>query len=88
MGSKDSDYYYSSIDGTNWNKIGILNFDTIPPTPLLSGVFDITSNSLVGPVVVDSQIVINPSESLRVVSDTYYNTGYTNMSMSIGATNL
>ena len=70
-----------SSDGINWNLIGIANFDTIPPTSLISGVYVIVSNSLVGPAVVDSQIVINPSESLDVVSDTYYNSGYTNMSI-------
>ena len=70
-----------SSDGINWNLIGIANFDTIPPTSLISGVYVIVSNILVGPAVVDSQIVINPSESLDVVSDTYYNSGYTNMSI-------
>ena len=86
MGSKDIATYYSSIDGIHWNEIPIGKFDTIPPTDLITGVFAIASNSLVGPVVVDNQIVINPGESLDVVSDTYYNTGYTNMSMSMSIT--
>ena len=87
IGSVTKNYYYTSQNGINWNKMGIANWNQIPiDTNLLSGVIGIASNSLVGPTVVDSKIMINPLESLDVVSDSYYNTGYTNMSMSILST--
>ena len=85
--SATKNYYYTSQNGINWNPIDIDNYNQIPAdTNLISGIFGIASNSLVGPVIVDSKIVINPGESLDAVSDSYYNTGYTNMSMNIAST--
>jgi hypothetical protein len=76
---------YTSIYGEFWNENPIVNIN-ITKVYLLDNILAIQSNSLVGPVVVDSQIIINTTESLDVVSDSYYNTGYTNMSMSIAST--
>ena len=41
----------------------------------------IAGNPRIGAVVCDSQVAL--SDSLDIVSDTYYNTGYTNFSASI-----
>jgi len=48
----------------------------------------VSSNPRVGAIIVDSQLVIKKEESLDVVSDAYYNVGYTNMSMKLKYENL
>lgn len=48
----------------------------------------VASNPRIGAVLLDSQIVLKKDESLDIVSDAYYNVGYTNMSMDIKYTKL
>ena len=65
--SRDGITWYSSINGNNIFTQG-------------NGV---AGNSRIGSVVVDSQIVLNRSDTLSVVSDSYYNKGYTTFSATI-----
>ena len=45
----------------------------------------VAGNPRIGAVVCDSQVALSDSTTLDVVSDTYYNTGYTNFSAAIQA---
>ena len=52
----------------------------------------VAGNPNIGPVIVDSQIVLNTnynlSNRLDIVSDSYYNQGFTNFSLTIKAQEL
>jgi hypothetical protein len=52
----------------------------------------VAGNSNIGPVIVDSQIILNNnsnnSNKLDIVSDGYYNQGFTNFSFTIKAREL
>ena len=66
-----------SYDGNIWYGCG-KNVFTIG--------YGVAGNPGIGPVVVDSQLVLNNSgnglsSNLDIVSDKYYNNGYTNFSM-------
>jgi hypothetical protein len=73
-----------SQDGINWYDAPNTNI----PSFLSTGGWRVRSNSYIGANVFDSQIVLNShgfrlSNSLDVVSEKYYNNGYTNFSMSV-----
>jgi hypothetical protein len=77
-----------STDGVTWYD------DTTPTsTNIFTTGYGVAGNPRVGAVVVDSQVVfdqnsINQSNRLDVVSDAYYNNGYTNFSATITAKDL
>jgi hypothetical protein len=73
---------YSS-DGITWTGVGqtIFNFGR-----------GVASNPRIGPVIVDSQIVLNKNgisstQQLDVVSNNYYNDSFTNFTVSIASSN-
>jgi hypothetical protein len=70
-----------STDGINW-------YDAEDGNTLQNVAWHVKSNSYNGANVYDSQIVLNNngfrlSNSLDVVSEKYYNNGYTNFSISV-----
>ncbi len=74
-----------SSDGINWS---------VPPVQPAYGnsnqVSGVGSNPQIGPVVLDSVITLNANSypqtsNLDIVSDNYYNNGYTNFSMNINS---
>jgi hypothetical protein len=83
-------YILTSHDGINW-------YESPPSTsplnpysnPLSVVVYGLASNSRIGGVIVDSQIALNKTNSVRLTtkldlySDDYYNNGYNNMTASI-----
>ena len=81
--SSSTNNYYSigySYDGNTWYQVN--NSKSIFTTG-----YGVAGNPGIGPVFVDSQLVLNNfgnglSSNLDIVSDTYYNSGYTNFSMN------
>jgi len=74
-----------SPDGINWTGNGTTLFTT-------SGL-GVAGNSRIGAVVVDSQLTlgkysVSGTNKLDIVADSYFNTGFTNMSININADNL
>jgi hypothetical protein len=71
-----------SNNGIDWFGLGKTIFGTAR---------GVVSNSLVGANIVDSQLVMDVKTSnnvLDVVTDLYYNTGYSNMVIGIESSNL
>lgn len=65
-----------------------LNRKDLNASFLATGGWRVRSNSYIGASVSDSQVILNNSRfrlsnSLDVVSEKYYNNGYTNFSMSV-----
>jgi hypothetical protein len=65
-----------SRDGITW-------YPSINGNSIFTQANGVAGNSRIGPVVVDSQIVLNRSDTLSIVSDSYYNKGYTTFSAAI-----
>ena len=88
-------YIFTSHDGITWYESPPV---TTPPNPyvnpLKEAVYGLASNSRIGGVIVDSQIALNKTNSVRLTtkldlySDDYYNNGYNNMTASIKSTDL
>jgi hypothetical protein len=75
----------TSTDGINWIGLGTTCFTT-------SGL-GVAGNPLIGPVVVDSRMSLNKNDvsgtnKLDIVADSYFNNGFTNMSLTINAYDL
>lgn len=92
------------LNGNRWISVGsgtntiAISQDGINWTALGSSVFfdgfgtSVASNPKIGPVFIDSQIVLNNngyglSSTLDVATDSYYNTGFDNMSVTIKSYN-
>ena len=76
---------YSS-DGIKWNGLGKTIFDSTSPTG--SSGFGVAGNPNVGATIVDSVITLNKNilpntNKLDIVADSYYNTGFSNLSLNI-----
>jgi hypothetical protein len=74
--------------GTGTNRIahsrdGITWYPSINGNSIFTQGNGVAGNSRIGPVAVDSQLVLNRSDTLSILSDTYYNRGYTTFSASI-----
>jgi hypothetical protein len=68
------------IDDLKIYNFAISNIDLT--TPIFTQGNGVAGNPRIGATICDSQIVLN-SGALDVVSDSYYNTGYTEMSATI-----
>jgi hypothetical protein len=72
--------------GTNtiaYSRNGITWYPSINGNSIFTQGNGIAGNSRIGPTVVDSQLVLNRSDTLSILSDSYYNKGYTTFSASI-----
>jgi hypothetical protein len=88
-------YIITSHDGINWYESPPLTSPLNPySNPLSIIVYGLASNSRIGGVIVDSQIALNKTNSVRLTtkldlySDDYYNNGYNNMTASIQSSDL
>jgi hypothetical protein len=78
-----------SYDGVLWYGVpSALNSSNPNSSPIFSTGIAIGSNSQVGPVVVDSQLALNNgnipnTQTLDIVSGSYYNQSYTNFTVKI-----
>ena len=88
-------YIITSYDGINWFESPPLTSPLNPySNPLNYIVLGLASNSRIGGVIVDSQIALNKTNSVRLTtkldlySDNYYNNGYNNMVVSIKSSDL
>ncbi len=85
----------TSHDGITWYESPPVTSPLNPyNNPLTFNVRGLASNSRIGGVIVDSQIALNKTNSVRLTtkldlySDDYYNNGYNNMTVSIKSTDL
>jgi len=91
-------YIITSYDGNFWfenppdvSPVGPLNPYSNPLSIIVTG---LASNSRIGGVIVDSQIALNKTNSVRLTpkldlySGEYYNNGYNNMTVSIQSSDL
>jgi hypothetical protein len=88
-------YIITSYDGQVWFESPPLTSPLNPySNPLNYTVLGLASNSRIGGVIVDSQIALNKTNSVRLTtkldlySDNYYNNGYNNMVVSIKSSDL
>ena len=81
-----------SYNGIKW--YGIASFkNTTSPSPVFTSGSAISSNSKIGAIVVDSQLTLSKgnlpnTQTLDLVSDTYYDPAYTNFTSRIISKNL
>lgn len=83
----------TGLIGYSYN--GISNWYLVPGSTTIfsQACFGLGTNSLIGSPVVDSQLVLNDngyglSNNIDIVSDGYFNTGFTNFSTTINTTKL
>jgi hypothetical protein len=72
--------------GTNsiaYSRDGITWYPSINGNSIFTQGNGVAGNSRIGPVVVDSQVVLNRSDTCSILSDSYYNKGYTTFSALI-----
>jgi hypothetical protein len=88
-------YIFTSHDGQIWYESPPVTSPLNPyVNPLKQAVLGLASNSRIGGVIVDSQIALNKTNSVRLTtkldlySDDYYNNGYNNMTASIKSSDL
>jgi hypothetical protein len=65
-----------SRDGITW-------YPSINGNSIFTQGNGVAGNSRIGPVVADSQLALNRSDTLSILSDSYYNKGYTTFFASI-----
>lgn len=83
LGAQDSttgEAFNGYIDDFRLYNFAVSNIDLT--TPIFTQGNGVAGNPRIGATICDSQIVLN-SGALDVASDSYYNTGYTEMSATI-----
>jgi len=86
-------YILTSYDGITWFVSPPNSTTNLYKNLVNQEILGLSSNSTIGGVIVDSQIVLNKNNSLNlttkldVVSEKYFNNGYNNMTLSISNLN-